>query len=315
MKLPHLVFLACGIAGGILGTEALLRTLDYPYIGCKKVNETVEHTIGKYDPVTGWGYRPHSTTRYGSIVYTFSRGGYRSLGTDDRPDAKKPRILIVGDSSLFGHELNFTDTVGYKLGLRLDGAYEILNFAVQGFGLDQAYLRLQEVMDRYKPTYVIFDLIEDQDNRHVNRDRRILAPCLRLRGTKPVFTLRNSELFLMHRAEPFHQFDTPRLRLIWRRAVEYRNRGKSDKYWLSESIYIHLIRYIKDHGAVPVVVNYLSEVRPYQTGEYGRGVIIDVEPYDPQRVQPDGWHPNALGTTRMADALRDKIRTTGPELK
>jgi hypothetical protein len=298
-----------GIVLALISIEIILRVLNYPYIGCKNIDEASEYSIGRYDSDLGWGYTPHSSILWNNIRYTFNSEGYRSDSIDSRTDFSKPIILVVGDSSLFGHDLNYTDTFSYKLQNRLNDSYQVINFAVQGFGLDQIYLRLQQVMDIYKPVFVITDLIDDQDNRNINRDRRYLIPCLKIRGTKPVFSLQNNSLVLLHRPEPYETYDNPRIRLVLRRLMDAWNQHIEDKTKLSKTLYTHLKEYVESRGVELLVINYLSEIRDYQTENNVLGISTVVkEEYDKNNMLEDDWHPNATGTTRMVDDILAKIQ-------
>lgn len=281
--------------------ELLLRLINYPYIGCREMDEVAEYQIGRFDPVLGWSYAPsRSVHHWDNKTYTFSKEGYRAQTVADEPDYNKPFILIVGDSFLFGHGLDFEETFGYKLAARLHDTYNVLNFAVQGYGLDQVYLRLQQLVPKYNPRYVIVDIHEDQDYRNVNRDRRAFFPCSKLTGTKPVFSLVNNQLVLLYPPERFETYDEPRLRLLARRAGEVMSQRSAAKDVLSKRIYQDMKQYVKAHNAKLFDINYELAVRDYQTDattasssaivvDYGKGYSVD------------DVHPNGTATARMVD--------------
>lgn len=122
--------------------------------------------------------------------------------------AGKQKVIIIGDSFLFGDALPYEETFGHKLQVVLGEEYEVLNFAVQGYGLDQIYLFLSQLLERYSPAYMVVDHIEDHDYRNVNRDRRRYFPCSRFLGSKPVFRIRDNTLELVYTPEPFSRYDT-----------------------------------------------------------------------------------------------------------
>ncbi len=289
--------------------EVLLRLLNYPYIGCRKMDEVAEYQIGRYDPQLGWSYAPsRSVNHWDNKTYTFSKEGYRAQSVADEPDYKKPFILIVGDSFLFGHGLDFDETFGHKLAVQLHDTYNVLNFAVQGYGLDQVYLRLQQLIPKYNPRYVIVDIHEDQDYRNVNRDRRAFFPCSKLTGTKPVFSLVNNQLVLMHPPERFETYDEPRLRLLVRRVGEVMSQKSNAKDALSKRIYQEMKQYVTAHHAELFEINYQMAVRDYQTdGKTASSSAIVVDYGKEYAV--DGVHPNGNATTRMVKDFMNAFGT------
>ena len=288
----------------LLVGETALRVADYPYIGCPKVSQIPEDAIGRYDSVLGWSYIPGSTRTYNGVTYSFSREGYRAETVTQITDFSKPRILIVGDSTMFGDGVQFTDTFGYRLQKALHDRYEVVNFAVQGFGLDQIYLRLQQVMKTYKPRYVIVDFIEDQDYRDMNRDRRELFPCYVIAGTKPVFTLSGGRPVEIYKPELFTKYDNPRVLLVLKRFIDTLQQDSVDPKILSGALYAHLVDYIQKHGATFFGINYQLPLREYQKAQ---SASILVAQYGRSYVLPDGFHPNPQGTARLVNDFMKKF--------
>jgi hypothetical protein len=310
VKIHNIIFIIFVIASSLICIEVVLRVFNYPYTGCKDIESPPENILGQYDPKLGWAYKPNSSTViYNHTRYTFNADGYRSESIDSRTDFSKPIILIVGDSTLFGQDLNYTDTFGYKLQQKLNDSYQVLNFAVQGYGLDQAYLKLQQLMNKYKPVYVITDLIDDQDNRNAVRDRGSIIPCLKFRGTKPAFSINNNILVLSHKPEPYEIYNNPRIRLVLRRFIDVMNIYSNNKTALSKMIYQNMKQYVDRHGAKLLVINYLSKIRNYQTEGDSLGTSTVVfENYNKNYVNQDNWHPNSNGTTKMVSDIASKIR-------
>lgn len=301
------LFPIIGIFFGLLLTEMLLQLSGYPYMGCMRVEDISEYRIGRFDPTLGWTYSaPHSTTLDEHVTYAFNKEGYRTQDIYRVTDFSKPRILIVGDSFLFGDGLNFEDTFGAHLERLLGHKYEVLNFAVQGYGLDQAYLRLRQLMPIYKPEFVIVDIHEDQDYRNANRDRRALFSCSRFSGTKPVFSIRNNQLTQIYAPERFETYDVPKLRLVWRRFEDAMRQKYTNKIALSESLYGAMKRFATEQNATLIEINYLLPLRQYQTELVSSPSAI-VADYGSMYLQEDGVHPNALATERMALEIFQKF--------
>lgn len=296
-----LLIVCASVVVGLIGAEIGLRILNYPYIGCKAITGVTEAKSGRYDPVLGWLYIPASSTTIHGITYTFNAEGYRTEHTSDRTDFSKPIMLLVGDSTLFGDGLNFTDTFSYQLQKRLADRYTVLNFSVQGYGLDQIYLRLQEVMRLYHPQYVIMDVIEDQDYRDSVSDRRYFFPCNVTSGTKPLF-VQNAEGKPVQIVRPatLAAYDTPRLRLVWRRLLDSIRFETEDKVALSGALYTAIKTFVESHRAVFLPVNYQLSPRWYETD----ATLPNGEPLSASysaELTRDGFHPTAAGMSRLVD--------------
>ncbi len=308
MRVRQLFVIVSSVVLSLAVFEEGLRLLNYPYIGCKELDEVAEYQIGQFDPVLGWSYKPsYSVRHWDNKTYSFSVEGYRALSTEDHSDSAKPTILIVGDSFMFGHGLDFEETFGYKLEEALSHSYNVLNFAVQGYGLDQTYLHLRRLMDVYAPLYVIVDIHEDQDYRNINRDRRAFFPCSRLTGTKPVFSLKNGALVQTHAPERFESYDSPRLRLVLRRVGEVLNQRSSGKTALSQKIYEEMRRYVASRGAKLFEINYQLAIRDYQIDPNTSSASAIVVDYGNEYLV-DGVHPNGLATTRMVKEFLERFR-------
>lgn len=309
MRGKQIILFILTVACSLAAIEIGLRVLAYPYIGCKEIDDTSEYQIGQYDSLLGWSYTPsRSVVFWDKKTYTFSKEGYRTNTVDNAADFSKPRILIVGDSFLFGHGLDFEETFGAKLKAGLGDRFEVLNFAVQGYGLDQAYLRLQQLMPIYKPAVVIVDIHEDQDYRNSNRDRRFFFPCSRITGTKPLFTIKNGKLVLAHMPEQYETYDNPRIRLVLRRfedAIRQRSHGKIA---LSERIYREMKQYVEGQGAMLLEINYELAIRDYQIDPRTSSASAIVVDYGKDYLVDD-VHPNASGTARMVDEFLQRFDT------
>lgn len=291
------IFIATGsVILGLLIAECILRIFNYPYIGCSVMRDVAEYTTGEFDPVLGWRYRPSSSKTFDGVPYIFNAEGYRVENILHTTDFSKPRVLIVGDSTLLGDGLPFEETFGYKLQQRVGNNYEVINAAVQGYGLDQIYLYLQQLLPKYTPVFVVIDLIEDQDYRDLLRDRRSLFPCYHIQGTKPLFEVQNNTLIQTHVPEKFETYDTPRLRLVWRRFMDAFRQERGDTQVLSKLLYQRINQLVSSHHASLLEINYQLDVRPYQ-----QGVAPLVASYSGQYVQADGFHPTDMGTTKLTD--------------
>ena len=96
------------------------------------------------DPRLGWTFVP-SRTGHGAIGgrvvdYTFDSAGYRVRRADEPVDPERPTILFTGESVMFGKGLTWEESVPAQVGAML--GRQSANLAVDGYGNDQAYLRV-----------------------------------------------------------------------------------------------------------------------------------------------------------------------------
>jgi hypothetical protein len=68
-------------------------------------------------------------------------------------------VALIGDSNAFSLEVPFEDSWGYHLQLLLGDDTQVLNFGVDGYGIDQMYLRYQRDVRPWKPQVVVVGFI------------------------------------------------------------------------------------------------------------------------------------------------------------
>ncbi len=160
----------------------------------------------EYDPVLGWvpssGRMETLYINNANSIRVASEGD--SIAFVPRPGIL--RIAIFGDSFTYGDEVSFKDTWGDQLenNLKKQGINaEVLNFGVQGYGMDQAYLRWNKEGYKYAPQIVIFGLFGDDIYRNASLLPEIrdvthhMTPLF-----KPRFILENNQLKLVNSPTP-----------------------------------------------------------------------------------------------------------------
>ena len=111
------------------------------------------------DDLLGWTIGPGRVSKDG--VCASSVEGIRSADPSVVYLRTRPRhrIALVGDSFTFGLEVPFADSWGHLLETRLGAETQVLNFGVDGYGFDQAYLRFQRDVRPVAPDVVVFSFI------------------------------------------------------------------------------------------------------------------------------------------------------------
>jgi hypothetical protein len=75
------------------------------------------------------------------------------------------RIALIGDSFTFGLEVPYDQTWGHYLERALGPEFQVLNFGVDGYGVDQAYLRYRRDVAPWHPEIIILSVIADDFRR------------------------------------------------------------------------------------------------------------------------------------------------------
>lgn len=114
-----------------------------------------------YDDQLGWTVGPSRRSDDG--LYVSSVEGVRSatMGTALADRSASYRIALLGDSFMFGEEVPFEDSLGHQLEAALGAEFQVLNFGVPGYGVDQMYLRYEKDVPKWKPDMVILGFIAD----------------------------------------------------------------------------------------------------------------------------------------------------------
>ena len=152
------------------------------------------------DERLGWAPRPRARSRDG--LKRANGAGVRSdVETAPDPPPGIDRIELFGDSFTFGDELPLSETWGARLeeDLRARGfAVEVLNFGVNAYGTDQAYLRWREAGRRYRPGIVIYGFQPENSLRNLNVFRPLYFAGTEIPLSKPRFVVDGDDLRLVN---------------------------------------------------------------------------------------------------------------------
>jgi hypothetical protein len=159
-------------------------------------------TVLVFDELLGWTVGSNRTS--GNGLYFSSREGLRSpkpgIAFADR--STSCRIALVGDSYTFGQDVRFEDSWGHHLELALGEQCQVLNFAVSGYGVDQAYLRYMRDVRPWHPDIVIFAFINHNVVRTMSVYGFLLWPEGYMPWAKPRFVLAGKQLSILNAPLP-----------------------------------------------------------------------------------------------------------------
>ncbi len=122
-------------------------------------------------------------------------------GTKDYPVTPSPkitRIAAFGDSFIYGQCVSEEDSWASVLEEKYLGQVEVLNFGVNGYGTDQAFLKYKKKGAKFKPDIVIIGLQLENTFRNVNVFRYLyMTHSPPVVTPKPRFVLENGKLRLI----------------------------------------------------------------------------------------------------------------------
>ncbi len=149
-----------------------------------------------YDPEVGWKPRPGARSRDG--LRRVDGAGIRTdVETAPAAASHVLRIALFGDSFTFGDEVGQDHTWGAALRETLatrGTPAEVLNFGVNAYGIDQAYLRWRTAGRLYQPAVVVLGFQAEDVLRNLNVFRPFYFMNSEVPLSKPRFVARDGVL-------------------------------------------------------------------------------------------------------------------------
>ncbi len=141
--------LVLGVA--LLGIEGAMRMfhVHFPAIPRQEPGSL----LWRHDPLTGWSHVPRTSGRLNlggpdAGIVRINSLGFRGREVTPRKDPGVVRVLVVGDSFVFGvgvdEEHLFVNRLEARLRDLTGVPHEVVNLGVVGFSTDQEYLLLRE---------------------------------------------------------------------------------------------------------------------------------------------------------------------------
>ena len=176
----------------------VLRPLNWPKVALH-YRGLIDHQSGQlsylvHDDTLGWTVGPDKkkvdglySTDSNGIRISHSEMGFTKLG-------RKTPIALMGDSHTFGQEVAYEDTWGYMLEKSLGAEFQVLNFGVPGYGMDQAFLRFERNVRSWKPRILVYALNSGAINRALIVYPFFSRPDWNLPFSKPRLILQDGEV-------------------------------------------------------------------------------------------------------------------------
>lgn len=106
------------------------------------------------------------------------------------PSPERTRIMVLGDSFMWGAGIDASETVSALLANALGPSWDVFNVSAPGWGIDQMYLAYLRFRDILRPNLVLLAFIDEDVERVLEAYR--MAEGM----NKPSFDLRSGELVL-----------------------------------------------------------------------------------------------------------------------
>ncbi len=232
----------------------------------------------------------------------------RALGTRPRAaDPALPTLVVTGESIAFGHGLKYEQTFAAILGERL--GLQVVNVASGGYGTDQAYLRLRDVLERLDHPVAVLTVFHPVQLGRALQDFR------------PRLVLRNGALVLEGAASGF--WSRWKLRDLWVNELPYLGDEAFAKTMALNAAIVQATSVAaRSRSAEPLFV-VPSFGPPRSLGEHREAFILrelfeqQGQPYllvdiDRNRIMLDEWHPDAVAARDIAAQVERELR---PRLK
>lgn len=145
---------------------------------------------------------------YPQQLYASSVEGIRSarVGEVLADTPARRRVAAVGDSFTFGLEAPFEHTWTRQLEVQLGEGVQVLNFGVDGYGVDQSFLRYRRDVVPWKPDVVILGAIADDTRRSTGVYGFLTFPGSEIPFAKPRFVLEDGRLRELNQPLPAPAF-------------------------------------------------------------------------------------------------------------
>jgi hypothetical protein len=144
-----------------MGTPLLPRDWSYVVARNKALLAHRPPNISYFvsDELLGWTVGPSRQSTDG--LYASSAEGLRAArpGVSLSARTGATRVALVGDSYTFGMEVPFESSWAHLIEEPLGSGIQVLNFGVDGYGVDQSYLRYGRDVRPWNPDLVVFGFI------------------------------------------------------------------------------------------------------------------------------------------------------------
>lgn len=136
------------------------------FLGDKLRNvRDVRNLMYRYDAELGWFPIKNDERYYAASKKIFVKHNSEGFRDHEHGIKEKNRIVFLGDSFVWGYDVEQEERFTEKLQKLIPG-WEVINLGICGYGTDQEYLLIKKYFDFYKPdiVFLVFSSGDIQDN-------------------------------------------------------------------------------------------------------------------------------------------------------
>ena len=319
------VLLAISALFALLSSEIFLRVIDFPF---DEAWVPLETRMGRYDEELGWTYLGGGTferefrKEKRKVAMHFDEHGVRMASPQTRHDEEAETVFLIGCSVTFGHGLPYEETFAARLDAIPDYP-QVVNLGVQGYGTDQAFLRLRRHLARFSNVRaVIYTFIPRHVFRNAYADRRLLFRHARFPGTKPLFAITKDQRLKIVKRPARYEDNGDYSRVLASIRVARARHGPRPDLTLTHAIVDEMRRTTEAGGAVFIVNEWnmwgqTKQWAPDGSSLFaGRGLNVvrsEINTQDDWREWfiPGDLHPNARAHAHVATLLAEELHRQG----
>jgi lysophospholipase L1-like esterase len=152
-RLGREVLMHLAIMAAVLGAaELTLRAIDLREL--RESYEPGRALLFRHDAELGWAPIANASATFTGIRTVSVRNNSLGLRDVEPAGARKPTVLFLGDSFVWGYDVEADERFTELLRRELP-AVRIVNAGVPGYGTDQEYLLLARIWDAVRPDVVV----------------------------------------------------------------------------------------------------------------------------------------------------------------
>jgi hypothetical protein len=292
--------LAGAVALALVASEGTLRLGGLPRK--HDLDHSCDTRLAEPDARHGWTWHARFE-RAGihdarpELVYAFDEHHDRAPAANAATDPARPTVLFAGESIVAGHGLSWNESLPGLVGAAL--GVQAVPLGVDGYGSDQAFVRLVDALPRYEHVVAIVTLFFP---KLVDRVGWVDRPRLAFEG---------HEARVSPPAPGF--WDDLRLVRLAQDLLPYRSEASIQ---LTAAILRETERLARDRGARALFLTPALDSRSRPRGDRylidellrKQGLAVLDPDWDFEPIPGDG-HPNAESTRRLAQAVIDALGT------
>jgi hypothetical protein len=292
--------IAAAVVLALAASEGALRLLGVP-----KKHDLVgscDPRLAEPDARTGWRWharfsRSNVHDWRPELIYAYDEHHDRAPAASAESDPARPTIVFVGESIVAGHGLSWSESLPGLVGEAL--GVQVVDLGVDGYGSDQAFVRLVDALPRYDHVVAIVTLFFP---KLVDRVGWVDRPRLAFDGREA-------------RVSPPAPGFWSNLRLVRlaRDLLPFRDEASIQ---LTAAVFRETDRLARERGARALFLTPSLEGSRRPRGDrylidelLGKQGLTVIDPDWKLEPIPGDGHPNAASTRRLAQAVIDALGT------